>query len=89
MAVYEIINKYGIYEEVSHEQWLKIIGTEDNWLFAHKVYTGKMSLDDVPESHRADVAKVVEARLEFSGEYRLPMNQVIEEIMDTLNNTGG
>lgn len=85
MAVYEIINKAGVYEEVTHEQWLKIIGTEDNWEFAHKVYTGQMSVDDVPEQYREAVAKVVEARLEFSGEYRLPAAVALAELLEVLN----
>ena len=87
MAVYEIINKDGVYEEVTHEQWLKIVGDDDTWLFAHNIYKGRATLEDVPEQYREAVAKVVEARLEFSGEYRLPAAVALAELMGVLDET--
>jgi hypothetical protein len=87
MVVYEIINKDGIYEEVTHEQWLKIIGDDDTWLFAHNIYRGRATLGDVPEQYREAVAKVVAARVEFCGEYRLPAAVALAELMEVFNET--
>lgn len=87
MTAYSITNRFGAREFVPREQWLKIIGTEDNWQFAHKVYTGQMSLDDVPPEYKDEVAKVVEARLEFSGEYRLPAAVALAELLGVLDET--
>lgn len=53
--------------EVSEEEFTAVIGDDTTRQYAGKVYSGVMSIDEVPEDLRAAVAAVVAARTERFG----------------------
>ena len=73
--------------EVSEAEYLALVGDRIHAPYATKVYTGKMTLDDVPEEYRETVSAIVEKRIEFYGAYEdqeVPSDELktmIEEVL--------
>lgn len=55
--------------ELTESEWYALLGTEKTRPYANKVYRGEMSIDDVPEELREEVAAVVAAKVERWGLY--------------------
>lgn len=55
--------------EVSEAEYLALVGNKIHSPYATKVYTGKITLDDVPEEYRETVNAIVQKRIEFYGAY--------------------
>ena len=53
--------------EVTEEEFVAVIGDDTTRPYAGKVYSGEMSIDEVPEDVREAVAAVVAARTERFG----------------------
>ena len=72
MKHYYIFNKnapHG-FEEVTEEEYLAVVGLPPVSNYAFKVYTEKMSIDDVPEEHREATQAVVDTKIARFGAYR-------------------
>lgn len=57
------------FEEVTETEFYAVIGDETIKPYANKVYRGRLSIDEVPEEHRAEVQTVVNNRIARFGEY--------------------
>ena len=72
MKHYYLINKNAPrgFEEVTEEEYIAVVGLPPVKEYANKVYSGKMSIEDVPEEHRVATQSVVDARVARLGAYR-------------------
>lgn len=55
--------------ELTETEWYALIGTEEVRPYAGKVYRGEMTMDDVPEELREEVAAVVTEKVKRWGLY--------------------
>lgn len=68
------------FEEITEEEYLAVVGLPPVKDYAFKVYTKKMSIDDVPEEHRAATQAVVDAKIARLGAYQIPDSQALHII---------
>lgn len=68
------------FEEIAEEEYLAVIGLPPVREYATKVYRGKMSIEDVPEEHRAATQAVVDAKIARLGAYEIPDAQALNII---------
>ena len=58
-----------VFVELTYEQWLALHGTDETAPYASQVYRGEITLDDVPEDIREEVAAVVQTKVDRWGLY--------------------
>lgn len=55
--------------ELTESEWYAIVGTDETRPYTGKVYRGEMTMDDVPEELREEVAAVVAEKVKRWGLY--------------------
>lgn len=82
--MYKVRGKDGKPVEVTEQQYRELVGDRTTTPYANKVYSGAMSIEDVPEDIRETVADIVAKRTAFSGEYQVPAAQALKELLEVL-----
>lgn len=78
MNRYAVNNRQSVRQEMTAEEFQRLTGTPETRRYVFYVYTGRMTLEDVPEALRASVAQTVAERTAFSGPYQLPAATALE-----------
>lgn len=82
--MYKVRGKDGKPVEVTEQQYRELVGDRTTTPYANKVYSGAMSIEDVPEEHRETVRSIVAAREAFSGPYQLPDKEALRQLREAM-----
>lgn len=82
MTHYYLLNKNAPrgFEEITEEEYIAVVGFPPVKEYAARVYSGRMSIEDVPEEHRAATQAVVDAKIARLGAYQIPDAQALNII---------
>ena len=87
MKVYFTLDKYGQKEQITEDEYLSLFGEKEYRLYAHKLYYGMISIEDIPEDKRDVVQNIVNNRIVKYGSYDSQpatlndMNKAIQKLL--------
>lgn len=89
MRYYSYINKEYGFGEITKDVYLQLYGTEDTKMYISKLYRGEISIEDVPNEFKEEVAAAVEKRNIDWGTYEsreVSGNELLKMVQGVLSN---
>ena len=82
MTHYYLLNKNAPrgFEEITEEEYIAVVGFPPVKEYAARVYSGRLSIEDVPEEHREQTQAVVDAKIARLGVYEIPDAKALDII---------